>query len=187
MVSVWTATAEMPRYGALRGDATADVVVIGGRLIGLTTALLLARDGAEAVLIDTHRLGSRTSGHTTDKVTSQHGAIYRTLIARHGTGKARQYAAANQAAVDQVAALIDAEGINCEYLRTPAFVYATAAADALDGEAEAASSLGLPAHPVDAAEVGVPGVAAVRFDNQVQLHPARYLAGLARAVERAGR
>ncbi|MDX6262248.1 MAG: hypothetical protein QOH84_3936 [Kribbellaceae bacterium] len=186
MVSVWTATAEMPQYDPLEGDATADVVVIGGGLIGLTTALLLARDGAHVVLIEAQRIGSRTSGHTTGKVTSQHGAIYATLVDRHGTDKARQYAAANQAAVDQVAALIDAESIDCEFLRTPAFVYSTESAGAIEREAETAASLGLPARLVDAAEVGVPAVAAVRFDHQVQLHPARYLAGLAAAVERAG-
>ncbi|GAA0928090.1 FAD-dependent oxidoreductase [Kribbella koreensis] len=176
----------MPRYDALQGDTTVDVLVIGGGLIGLTTALLLARDGAQVALIEAQRIGSRTSGHTTGKVTSQHGAIYATLVARHGTAKARQYATANQAAVEQVAALIDAEGIDCEFLRTPAYVYSTKSADALDSEAAAASSLGLPAHLVDAAEVGVPAAAALRFDNQVQLHPVRYLAGLATAFERTG-
>ncbi|WP_328320922.1 FAD-dependent oxidoreductase [Kribbella sp. NBC_00382] len=186
MTSVWTATAEMPRYDALAGDATADVVVVGGGWIGLTTALLLARDGAQVVVVEAQRIGSRTSGNTTGKVTSQHGACYAPLIDRHGIDKARQYAAANQAAVDQVAALVDAEDIDCELLRTPAFVYSTESTGTLENEAAAVACLGLPAQLVDGGEVGVPATAAIRFDNQVQLHPARYLAGLATAVERTG-
>jgi glycine/D-amino acid oxidase-like deaminating enzyme len=186
MVSVWTATAEIPQYDALAGDTTADVVVVGGGWTGLTTALLLARDGAQVVVIEAGRLGSRTSGNTTGKVTSQHGACYAGLVDRHGLDKARQYAATNQAAVEQVAALVDAEGIDCELLRTPAFAYSTEPTEVLEREAATAASLGLPAQLVDGSEVGLPAVAAVRFDDQLQLHPVRYLSGLVKAVERAG-
>jgi glycine/D-amino acid oxidase-like deaminating enzyme/nitrite reductase/ring-hydroxylating ferredoxin subunit len=186
MVSVWSATAQVPQYDALRADVQADVVVIGGGLIGLTTALLVAKDGADVVLVEARGLGSRTSGNTTGKVTSQHGAIYADLLDRHGTNKARTYAAANQAAVDQVAELAELHGIECELIRTPAFVYSTESGKALRREAEVAASLGLPAHFVDGPEFGFPAVAAVRFDDQIQLHPTLYLAGLAVAVTEAG-
>jgi glycine/D-amino acid oxidase-like deaminating enzyme len=186
MVSVWRATAEIPSYAALSADEEADVVVIGGGWIGLTTALLLAQDGADVVLLEGGRLGSRTSGNTTGKVTSQHGAIYADLIDRHGEDKARLYAEANQAAVGRVAELADSLEIDCELTRTPAFVYTTDSAEKLKREADAATSLGLPAHLTDGREVGVPASAAVRFDDQVQLHPVKYLGGLAAALTRLG-
>jgi glycine/D-amino acid oxidase-like deaminating enzyme/nitrite reductase/ring-hydroxylating ferredoxin subunit len=186
MVSVWSATAEIPQYEALRADTRAEVVVIGGGLIGLTTALLLAEDGAAVVLLEAGRLGSRTSGNTTGKVTSQHGAIYADLLDRHGTDKARLYAEANQAAVNRVAELAELHGIDCELLRTPAYVYSTGPDKMLRREAEVAASLDLPAHFVGQPEIGVPAAAAVRFDDQVQLHPVLYLAGLAEALTAAG-
>lgn len=186
MVSVWTATAEIQPYDALLTDKRADVAVIGGGWIGLTTALLLAQDGADVVLLEAGRLGSRTSGHTTGKVTSQHGAIYADLIDRHGEDKARLYADANQAAVGRVAELAASEAIDCELIRTPAFVYSPDSENELKREAEAAISLGLPAQLTDGSDVGVPAVAAVRFDGQVQLHPVKYLAGVAAALTQAG-
>jgi glycine/D-amino acid oxidase-like deaminating enzyme/nitrite reductase/ring-hydroxylating ferredoxin subunit len=175
----------MPQYDALAADHRADAVVVGGGLIGLTTALYLQEAGLDVVLLEGARIGGRTSGNTTGKVTSQHGARYAGLVDRHGREKAAQYATANQQAVDEVARLVDRLGIDCELRRTPSFVYGS---DALAREAEVAIELGLPARLVGGAETGVPvkAAAAVRFDDQVLLHPARYLAGLAAAFTRAG-
>lgn len=186
--SVWLATAELPGFPAATGELSADVVVIGGGIVGLTTALSASRDGAEVVLVEAARIGGRTSGHTTGKVTSQHSAIYAELIHHHGEDRARQYADANQAAVEHVAGLVAELGIDCELVRTPAFIYAADEANRglLEREAAAAARLGLPSHLADPAEIGLPAVAAVRFDNQVQFHPARYLAGLATALTARG-
>lgn len=186
--SVWLATAELPRRGQAQGRITADLAVVGGGLIGLTTGLLAARDGMEVVLLEAGRLGRGTTGHTTGKVTSQHGLLYDELANRHGQDRARAYAQANQAGVERVADLVAALGIDCELERCASYVYTNDAdkAAALSREAEAAEALGLPARLCDAAEVGLPAESAVCFDDQLQLHPIRYLAGLAAELTRTG-
>lgn len=186
--SVWLATAEFPAFPPAAGDLSADVVVIGGGLVGLTTALLAARDGADVVVVEAAGVGSRTSGHTTGKVTSQHTVIYDELIRRHGRDKARQYADANQAGVERVAALAGELGIDCELVRTPAYVYSNDEShrDLLTREATAAADLGLPARLADSGEIGLPAVIGVAFDHQVQFHAGRYLAGLAAELTRLG-
>jgi glycine/D-amino acid oxidase-like deaminating enzyme/nitrite reductase/ring-hydroxylating ferredoxin subunit len=186
-VSVWLATADMPQYDVLRGDLDVDVLVVGGGLIGLTTALHLRQEGAEVVLLEGATIGARTSGNTTGKVSSQHGAIYASLVDRHGREKAEQYAMANQGAVEEVGLLIERTGIDCELERGSSFVYTTGDTD-LRREAEVAAELGLPAYLADPDELGLPlkATAAVRFDDQLHFHPARYLAGLAAAFTQAG-
>ena len=54
----------LDRHGAARagfapldGDVTADVAVIGGGIVGITTALLLHEAGARVVLLEAGRLG----------------------------------------------------------------------------------------------------------------------------------
>ena len=186
--SVWLATAELPRYPELEADLEVDVAVVGGGWVGLTTALLAQRDGARVAVLEAERVGAGTSGYTTGKVTSQHSLIYADLVGRYGEEGARRYAEANEAGMEKVAALVDELGIDCELTRAPAYTY-TVQPDRLreiESEVEAAARLGLPAALAGETDLPFDVVAAVRFDNQIHLHPSRYLAGLAAAVTKAG-
>ncbi|GAA1115070.1 FAD-dependent oxidoreductase [Kribbella jejuensis] len=186
--SVWLATSEQQQYPALGQDLVADVVVVGGGVVGLTTALLAQRDGARVVVLEADRVGSGTTGYTTGKVTSQHSLSYAELVARQGEEKARLYAEANQAAVERVAELAEQVGIDCDLTRAPAYVYTLDAGqrDKLEEEAAAAVKLGLPAELTTELDLPFAVEAAVRFERQLHFHPARYLAGLAAAFTAAG-
>jgi len=54
--SLWVGTAAESDYPPLPGDLTVDVAVIGGGIAGLTTALLLKRQGARVALIEAGRI-----------------------------------------------------------------------------------------------------------------------------------
>ena len=188
--AVWLATADHPTYPGLTADLDVDVAVVGGGITGLTSALLLQRDGARVAVIEAGRVGGGTTGGTTGKVTSQHGLVYDGLLRHVGEHKARIYADANQHAIETVARLADETGGDCQLQRAPSFVYATNEDDvaAIDAEHRAATSLGLPATRTTETDLPFPVLAALRFDDQAHLHPSRYTASLARTfVARGGR
>lgn len=186
--SVWLATAELPRHSALESDIEVDVAVVGGGLVGLTTALLAERDGARVAVLEASQIGGGTTGRTTGKVTSQHSLLYAELVQRHGEENARRYADANQAGVEKVAGLADELAIECELTRAPAYVYTRRAdqRERVEAEVEAARRLGLPAKLATDFDLPFEIEAAARFDEQVHFHPGKYLAGLARSFTAAG-
>jgi glycine/D-amino acid oxidase-like deaminating enzyme/nitrite reductase/ring-hydroxylating ferredoxin subunit len=186
--SLWMATTPATEYGPLRGDEETDVVVVGGGISGLTTALLLAQRGLSVAVVEGGRIAGGSTGYTTAKVSSLHSLIYAELIDRIGAERARMYGQANQSAIEQIAELAESHGIDCGFTRAPAYTYTVDPARRADIEAEAvaAGSLGLPASPTTDTDLPYPVEAAVRFDNQAHFHPRRYALGLAAALERSG-
>ncbi|MET3164737.1 UNVERIFIED_ORG: 2-polyprenyl-6-methoxyphenol hydroxylase-like FAD-dependent oxidoreductase [Arthrobacter sp. UYEF10] len=82
--SLWVATAGTTDYPVQRGDLEVDVAVIGAGIAGLTSALALKRTGLTVAVIETARVGTGVTGHTTGKVISLHRLAYTDLARRHG-------------------------------------------------------------------------------------------------------
>ena len=186
--SLWVGTSPVTAYPRLGGDRRVDVAVVGGGVVGLTTAHLLRDAGASVAVLEAGRIAAGTTGYTTAKVTSLQGTTYSSLTERHGAGKARLYADANEAGLRLVRALVDQLGIECDLTTQASYTYTEdpGQVQAIADEAAAAQSAGLPAEFVTDTGLPWPVEAAVRLGDQAQFHPRRYCQGLARAVVEAG-
>lgn len=186
--SLWLETAPATDYPALAARLAVDVVVIGGGIAGLTAASLLKEAGRTVAVLEAGRILQGVTGQTTAKVTSQHGLIYDRLLHQVGEEKARAYAEANQAAIELIQNTVNARHIDCNFERTEAYTYAESATEVekLHREVEAAVRLGLPASFVETTPLPFPVQGAIRFENQAQFHPVKYLQALARGIEGDG-
>ncbi|WP_082699400.1 FAD-dependent oxidoreductase [Arthrobacter sp. EPSL27] len=128
------------------------------------------------------------TGNTTGKVTSLHRLAYTDLAARHCEAVAAVYGEANEAAIEHIAGVVAAEGIDCGFRRVANYTYAEspAALALVREEAALAARLGLPASFTTDVPLPFPVLGAVRFDGQAQIHALRYVQGLARAVHGDG-
>ena len=189
--SVWIGTApEQPSHPELDGPVSADVAVLGGGIVGITTALLLQEAGRSVVLVEADRLARGVSGYTTSKVSSQHGMIYARLRAKFGADGARTYGEANEAALAWIAERVERDAIDCDFRRRDSYAYMPSGEDRSEAEAEsvAAAEAGLPATLVESTPLPFPVETAVRFSNQAEFHTRKYLLALAeRFVSGGGR
>ncbi|WP_350300764.1 FAD-binding oxidoreductase [Peribacillus frigoritolerans] len=73
----------LPSFSKLETDITTDVLIVGGGITGITSAYLLAKQGVKATFIEADETLNGTTGHTTVKITVQHGLIYDQFITDH--------------------------------------------------------------------------------------------------------
>ncbi|MDD7938833.1 FAD-dependent oxidoreductase [Actinomycetospora lutea] len=180
---------EPDTYPALRGDVRVDVAVVGAGITGLTTAVLLAREGLHVAVVEGRRIGAVASGNTTAKISLLQGTRTATLDGRHAPGTVDAYVAAHRAGFDWL--LERARRADCDLERRDAVTFATtgrssAGAEAVRREASVLRRAGLPAEL--GTDVGLPfGVSeAVTLADQAQFDPMPYLADLAQELHEGG-
>ena len=183
--SLWFQDTTRPARAPLDRDLTVDVAVLGAGIVGLTTALLLERQGARVAVLEARRVGAGASGYNTAKLSSLHGLTYSKLAGSLGSDAARSYGEANEAGIARVFELAEQLGIDCDLRRKPNYTYAESGSDVdqLREEADVARELGLPASYAEELDLPFPVAGAVRFDNQAEFHPVKYLDGIAAALE----
>jgi glycine/D-amino acid oxidase-like deaminating enzyme/nitrite reductase/ring-hydroxylating ferredoxin subunit len=187
-LSYWLKSSAPAPRPPLAQDAECEVAVIGGGIVGVTAAHLLAGSGADVVLLEARRLGAGATGYTTAKISSLHGLTYAKLESSFGEETTRVYAEANEAGLAEIATLVESLSIECDFRRKPNFTYTESEQNRtqIADEAEAAARAGLAASLEEVDELPYPVAAAVRVTDQAEFHPLRYLHGLAAAAADRG-
>lgn len=180
MESLWrkqtgTLTSEEGASDAKLKESHWDVIVVGAGIAGLLTACYLKEQGKNVLILEADKIASGQTERTTAKITSQHGLKYSKLISKVGINKARLYAQANEAAIQEYERLIQKHGIECQFERVPAYLYTQKNEEILVKEAEAAASLGIDAFFTRETELPFPVKGAVCFRNQAQFSPLEFV------------
>jgi len=187
-ISFWMASTPTIDYPTLDKDLKVDVAIVGGGITGILCAYLLNKKGVKTIIVEADRILQGTTGHTTAKITSQHGLIYSKIKNKISGEMAKQYADANESAIRMIEKIAKESNIECDFVPQSAYVYTLQDeyADKIRDEAAVASSLGIKAAYLD--EVPLPFVvkASVRFDDQAQFHPRKFLLALAKEITDSG-
>jgi glycine/D-amino acid oxidase-like deaminating enzyme/nitrite reductase/ring-hydroxylating ferredoxin subunit len=186
--SLWTGTTPGTGFPSLDRDLRLDAVVVGGGIAGLTTAMLLQEAGLNTAVVESRRIVMGVTAKTTAKITALQGTVYRSLVSTFGREGARIYADANVKALEQMADLIEREGISCGFSRDLACTYTRDDKEVsrIEEEVKAAEGAGLPVFFTreTALPFGVSG--AVCLKDQAKFHPREYLLALAMKFTGAG-
>lgn len=105
--------APLPRFAPLRGQARADVCVVGGGYTGLSAALHLAEAGRDVVLLEAQRVGFGASGRNGGQLGSGQRLEQTALERMVGRDDARHLWHLAEEAKDLVKSLVARHDIDC--------------------------------------------------------------------------
>jgi glycine/D-amino acid oxidase-like deaminating enzyme/nitrite reductase/ring-hydroxylating ferredoxin subunit len=187
--SIWAATTELKLESQLSRNISGDVCIVGAGIAGMTTAYLLCLEGKSVVVLDQTAIGggqtARTTAHLTNAVDDRYFEIERL----HGVEAARLTAESHSAAISKIERIVAEEHIDCDFERLDGYLFMPpgASTDRLDREWEAARQAGLEVDRLDKAPLPVFHTGpCLRFPNQGQFQPLKYLAGLTEAIRKRG-
>jgi len=182
----------VPSYAKYRGATTADVVIVGGGLTGVTTAYAFAVSGIKPVLLEADRIGRGRSSAGAGIIAAEPGADFALLEKALGRRAAvRAWESWRRAALDFQALLRRLE-IRCALEPRPAVTLALTPAQAVQiaREQKARRDAGLDASLMNArratAESGTAAAAGIATAGAATFDPYRAALGLAAAAASRG-
>ena len=174
----------------LSSDQNFDVCVIGGGISGITTAYLLQKEGKRVCVLESKEIGSGQTGRTTAHLATMLNNRYYVLEKFHGELGAKMAAESHLEALNRVEQIVTEEEIQCELERLDGYLFLGPhqSEDILNRELDSTQRAGLSdvymvnRSPLRSFNTG----AALCFPRQLQLHPLKYLYGLAHAFLKMG-
>ena len=179
----------IPSLPRLDTSARCDVCVIGAGIAGLTTAYLLTTEGKSVLVLDDGPVAGGESSRTTAHLSFVLDDRFHWMKQLHGARGLRLAAASHAAAVSRIETIVAVEQMDCGFERLDGYLFVPPGdpLDELEREIDAAREAGVDVEWADRAPMpGLHSGRCLRFPNQGQFHPLRYLSGLARAINRRG-
>jgi len=188
--SLWLATQSLPAISTLHHDLQADVCVVGAGMAGLSTAYMLAKEGKKVAVLESRSLAAGQSQRTSAHLTNAHDNYYHEVEKIHGVDGIRIAAESHTAAIDRIEEIVQTEGIECDFIRLPGYLFCAPEqkVEILERELAAVNRAGVQGveligrAPLVSFDTG----ACLKYPRQAQFHPLKYLEHLSRAIRSHG-
>lgn len=176
----------------LRGEVSADVIVVGAGYAGLSTALELTARGAKVAVLEQAFAGFGASGRNAGYLAGSMGLEFELFVSRVGREQAKQIVSFYDAGVPYVEKRLVELGIDCDYVPSGIIRAAihSSQEERLRKNMEMGLELGSVTRYVDSREMRLRGIPPAFLFGCTQyggtLDPGKYILGLRRAAIRAG-
>ncbi len=165
-----------------------DVLIVGGGITGLSTALELQKAGKQCLLIEACTIGFGTTGGTTAHLNTFLDTSYDVLENKFGEKSAQLVFQAASKAIELIKKNVDEYNIDCGFSYKDGYLYSQNAkqSEDLDKIIECSRKAGMDINYTNDIPLPIPFEKAVKFSGQAQFHASKYLYGIAEAYEDAG-
>lgn len=187
-ISLWQH--ELPSYTSdiQNMPAQAEVVIIGGGITGLSTAIKLQLSGRSCVVVEAQEIGFGTTGGTTAHLNTILDTPYYQIKNDFGQDNAKNVCRLTKEAIALAQSYVEQYSIDCGFTKKSAFLYSQDKEQSkeLDKIVISAMDAGVHIEYSTTTPIPIPFDGAAIADDQAQMDPAKYLFGIARQFEKAG-
>src|SRR5690625_2113775 len=186
--SYWIDSVTLPSFPKLSDKKQTEVCIVGAGLTGITAAYLLSKQAIKVCVIAARNILTGTTGHTTAKITMQHGLIYDELIKHVGEENAALYYEANNEAKQLIEQIISDLQIECRYTNEDAYIYTNSSdyMSNIENEYQAYDILNIDSELVNELPIQIDIIQGLKMNNQAQVHPLLYIEKLVDACIKNG-
>lgn len=178
---------------ALASGMSVDVVIIGGGLTGLSTALVLRKRGYDVAIVEKEFCGAGASGRNAGHLSPTIGKDIPSILKMFGKEKSKRLLEFANTSIDHTVAIMEELAIDCDYVPHGNIVAAVHSSQeaSLARTAEAARELGAHVQYLDRSDMRGKAIPSA-FKSGIWetlggvLHPGKYVAGMRQAVLQAG-
>jgi glycine/D-amino acid oxidase-like deaminating enzyme/nitrite reductase/ring-hydroxylating ferredoxin subunit len=193
--SLWMGVEVLPDAPAANGALTADTVIVGSGIAGLSAAYELAAAGQKVIVVDRGSIAGGMTSRTTAHLAPICDDAISSLIDLRGEEMARLFQQSQEAAVARIEAIVGELGIDCAFRRLDGFLFPAEdmkrdeAKKQVDEEFEAAQKAGAAVeHAEGVPFAGFKAAPALRYPRQATFHPLKYLQAVTGAImDKGGR
>jgi len=187
-ISLWQVSKRALANGISDASEIYDVLIIGGGITGLTTALDLQREGKKCMLAESHNLGFGTTGGTSAHLNTFLDATYPEIDSDFGKGVSSMLADASKRMIEKIKANIDELQIDADFEFKDGYLFSQNEEETRQLREILTSAQAAGTAVSESNENGLPidFQHSLRFKEQAQFHPLKYIAGLADGFTKLG-
>jgi len=179
-----------PNARQLEGDRSADTVIVGSGIAGISTAYELAIEGQKVVVVDRGAVAGGITARTTAHLAPLCDDLTSAMIELRGEDLSRLFYESQAAGIDRIEEIRNKQDIDCDFRRLDGYLFQAPNTDSqlIDDELEAVRKIGAPVERL----VGIDALAGcdnrhvLRYPRQATFHPLKYLRGIADTVGAKG-
>ena len=189
MTPLWKLAPSAPVSTLFAPDSHHDAIIVGAGLTGLSTAVMLAREGLDVAVVEAGDIGELASGGNTGKLSLLQGKQLAQIRRHHPASLVRAYVDANRAGMQWLTGFADEAGVTYRRRTDHAYATGTDGLDTVRSVHDAAREAGLNVRMLAAGDLSTsefPATAAVALDDQATIDPMLVAHALVGALLAAG-
>ena len=183
--SIWKENIDLGSYDKLKENLDVDVLIIGGGMTGINTMYQLRDSSLEVVLVEQNKLGMGVTANSTGKLTFLQDNLYEKIWKSFDKNTASMYLKSQIDAIEIVLGIIESDGISCDLIKAPSFVYASSDDEVLrlNELKEFLEASGI--NVIDGNSELVSYRKMIGVENTYLFHPLRYIKGLIDKIDKS--